>query len=221
YLSRIVLAGNHGTLLQIIFDTNALQINYLNDTGQYYTGVNLARDRWYRYSIDISCDGGYAGLGSNQFRFRIYDENDALIYTSYDMSFQDPHPTGGPNRITMVSSETQTQVYEYMDAFSITGLQDGYEIGDNLEEGLLLSFENLTALNSMGYSLDSQPTISILGNTTIPLPQDGSHVIQVFGNDTFGKNYQSNRHPFSVHHINIITPESKTYSDSMSGYYPG
>ncbi|GAI38575.1 unnamed protein product, partial [marine sediment metagenome] len=135
YLSRIVLAGNHGTLFQIIFDTNALQINYLNGTGQYYTGVNLARDRWYRYSIDISCDGGYAGLGSNQFRFRIYDENDALIYTSYDMGFQDPHPTGGPNRISMVSSQTQTQVYEYMDAFCITGLQDGYEIGDNLEEG--------------------------------------------------------------------------------------
>ncbi|GAH42731.1 unnamed protein product, partial [marine sediment metagenome] len=178
-------------------DTNALQIDYINGTGQYYSGVNLARDRWYRYSIDLSCSGGYAGLDTNQFRFRIYDENDVLVYTSYDMGFQDAHPIGGPNQIRMVSSQTQTEVYEYMDAFSITGLQDGYEMGDNLNEGLLLSFDNLTALDWMGYSLDFQPTISILGNTTLPLPQDGSHVVQVFGNDTFGTIYGSNMRYFS------------------------
>jgi hypothetical protein len=103
-----------------------------------------------------------------------------------------------------------------MDAFSITGLQDGYEVGDNLNEGLLLSFENSTNLNWMGYSLDSQPIISILGNTTIPLPQDGSHAIQVFGNDTFGENYQSKFAYFSIDVnppiISIISPNPNAFS---------
>ncbi|MBY9016810.1 MAG: hypothetical protein KGD68_14060, partial [Candidatus Lokiarchaeota archaeon] len=87
YLSRIVLSGNFGTLAQILFDTNALEIEYANSTGQYSTGLYLERDKWYRYSIDISCDGGYAGLSANQFRFRIYDDENILLYSSYDMNF--------------------------------------------------------------------------------------------------------------------------------------
>jgi len=114
------------------------------------------------------------------------------------MDFQSSHSTGGPNRIKMVSSESQTQVYEYLDAFSITGLQDNYEIGDNLNEGLLLSFENYTALDWMGYSLDGQNNKTILGNSTIPMPKDGVHTIQVFGNDSLGELYKSEVRKFTI-----------------------
>jgi len=220
YISRIALYGKHGGLFQIFFETNSLVIKYINGSGTYSTGFNLVRDRWYRYSIDMSCDGGYAGLSANQFRFRIYDDNGILIYTSYDMGFQTPHPTGGPNRISMISSETQTQEYQYMDAFSITGLQDNYEIGDNMNEGLLLSYENSTALNVTGYSLDYQAIEAISGNTTIPMPEDGIHTIQVFSNDSLGIMYESTIRHFSVYSISIITPENKTYTTPMSGYYP-
>ena len=221
YISRIVFSGNYGNLFQINFDTNALVIKYINSTGWYSTGLNLVRDRWYRYSIDISCDGGYAGLSANQFRFRIYDDKGILIYTSYDMDFETSYPTGGPNRITMTSSETQTQVYQYLDAFSITGLQDNYEIGDNLNEGLLLSYENSTNLDWIGYSLDGQQIKTILGNTTFSFPEDGRHSIRVFGNDSVGTVYQSTSRYFSTHHISIVTPEDKVYNSPMNGYYPG
>ena len=96
-----------------------------------------------------------------------------------------------------------------------------YNIGDNLNEGLLLSFENSTNLNWQGYSLNGQNNKTILGNTTIPMPEEGIHTIQVYGNDTLGTMYQSDKRYFTADFpIDIITPESKIYKGSMDGYYP-
>jgi hypothetical protein len=67
-----------------------------------------------------------------------------------------------------------------------------------LEEGLLLSFENSTALEWIGYSLDGLANNTILGNTTILLPEDGLHTIQMFGNNTNGKIFQSKIGSFEV-----------------------
>jgi len=67
-----------------------------------------------------------------------------------------------------------------------------------LNEGLLLSFENNTNLDWMGYSLDGQNNVTILGNTTIPMLEDGQHVIQVFSNNSFGNIFQSERRHFSI-----------------------
>ncbi|GAG89338.1 unnamed protein product, partial [marine sediment metagenome] len=99
-----------------------------------------------------------------------------------------------------------------------------YNIGDNLNEGLLLSYENTTSLDWKGYSLDGQANKTIMGNATIPMPIDGVHNIQVFGNGTLGTMYDSNVRYFSVNgtpYISISTPENKTYTEPMSGYYPG
>jgi len=227
YVSHFEINGNNGRLCQFALDNtqgglNDPEIKYWNTTGSYHTGVYQEWNKWYRYSIDISCDGGYLGLGANQYRFRVYNDTGDLIYTSIDMGFENLYPlTGGPNKFRMSSSETQTLVYEYLDAFSITGLQDKYLIGDNVHEGLLLSFEHSTALDWIGYSLDGQDNKSILGNTTIPMPEDGIHTIQVFGNDTLGNMHQSDVRYFTVDFpIDIITPEAKTYTNPMDGYYP-
>lgn len=67
-----------------------------------------------------------------------------------------------------------------------------------MNEGLLLSFENNTNLDWMGYSLDGQNNVTILGNTTIPMLEDGQHVIQVFSNNSFGNIFQSERRHFSI-----------------------
>jgi len=107
----------------------------------------------------------------------------------------------------------------YFDAVGYSWDSD-YNIGDNLKEGLLLSFENSTTLDWIGYSLDGQSNKTILGNTTITMPNDGSHTIQVFGNDTFGTNYNSNIRYFTIQSIFILTPENKTYNEPMEGYYP-
>ncbi|MFW9879455.1 MAG: hypothetical protein ACFFG0_40785, partial [Candidatus Thorarchaeota archaeon] len=226
YVSHFEISGNNGHLLQLALDNtqgglNNPEIRYWNSTGNYLTGVYQEWDKWYRYSFDISCDGGYAGLGANQYRFRVYNDTGDLIYTSIDMGFVFLYPsTGGPNRFRMSSSQSQTLVYEYLDAFGITGLQDNYELGNNLNEGLLLSYDNSPVLDWQGYSLDGQSNRTILGGTAIPLPGDGQHSIRVFGNDSSGSIYQSNVRQFSVYHLNIITPEEKVYNEPMKGYYP-
>ena len=90
-----------------------------------------------------------------------------------------------------------------------------------MDEGLLLSFESTIALDWIGYSLDGQPTKTILGDTTIPFPESGTHNIQVFGNDSLGTMYASDLRHFTITFIiDIITPESKTYTAPMAGYYP-
>ncbi|MBY9016748.1 MAG: hypothetical protein KGD68_13745, partial [Candidatus Lokiarchaeota archaeon] len=155
-----------------------------------------------------------------QFRFRIYDDENILLYSSYDMNFPSSHPTGGPNRISMVSTQTQTQVYEYLDAFSITGLQDGYEMGDNLKEGLLLSYENIASFVWQGYSLDGQNIKTILGNTTIPMPDDGIHSIQVFGNDSLGTIYESDMRYFTMNSVGPDITITIPISSQLYGIIP-
>ena len=66
-----------------------------------------------------------------------------------------------------------------------------YSIGQNMNEGLLLTYYNNTTLNWQGYSLDGASNKTILGNTTIPIPTNGKHHIQVFGNDSIGENLKS------------------------------
>ncbi|MFX1276125.1 MAG: hypothetical protein ACFFBP_06225 [Promethearchaeota archaeon] len=108
-----------------------------------------------------------------------------------------------------------------MDGFGFSWDQD-YSIGDNINEGLFLGFENSTVLDWMGYSLDGTANISIQGNTTIPMPDDGHHTIQVSGNSTGGIYYQSDVRHFTVKNglISIKTPKNITYTTPMNGYYP-
>jgi len=80
----------------------------------------------------------------------------------------------------------------------------GYDIGDNLNKGLFLSYRNTTALGWQAYSLDGATNRTILGNTTIPIPSDGVHNIQVFGNNSVGRIYESNLRYFTT---NALAPE--------------
>jgi hypothetical protein len=78
----------------------------------------------------------------------------------------------------------------YIDAVACSWDLD-YTIGGNSNEGILLSYDNTTNFDWQGYSLDSGTNKTILGNTTIPMPTDGTHQLQVFGNDTMGTMYES------------------------------
>jgi len=107
----------------------------------------------------------------------------------------------------------------YVDAVGYSW-DPNYNIGDNSYEGLLLSFENTTVLDWMGYSLDSQANLTILGNSTIPMPEDGFHSIQMFGNDSVGTIYQSDIQPFSVDteppEITITSPSQNQFFGSAA-----
>jgi len=85
----------------------------------------------------------------------------------------------------------------YLDALSFSWDSD-YTIGDNLYEGLFLSFENSTIHDLTRYSLDGSANKTIRGNHTIQMPDDGLHSIQVFANDSMGANHQSGVRYFTV-----------------------
>ena len=127
----------------------------------------------------------------------------------------------GVDRIDIQSAWTGTGIF-YVDAIGLKVGESSYNIGDNLKEGLLMSYENSTNLEAVNYSLDGQDQIPINGNTTISMPEDGPHTVQLFANDSDGLNYQSDLRHFSIDwaNISIITPENKTYYEPMEGYYP-
>jgi hypothetical protein len=191
YHSYFEIIGNLGHIITWEWEawgssTNAPEIRVTNSSGEYFTGVYHEWDRWYRYSVDISCDGGYEGLGANQFRFKIYNETGDLIYTSFDMGLRTTHPTGGPFTFRILSTESQSDVSHYIDAFGTTGCEDNYKIGDNANKGLLLSIQETDEADWMGYSLDGEDNVSIDGNTTLIMPDDGSHEIQLYWNNSNG-----------------------------------
>ncbi len=169
---------------------------------------------WHRITIHFRCLGApaYKNLNDNTWKCLIdgIDSGELL-------------PRGDDeNNMTSISFRTLDAFEDYSIFIDAIGYSwdPGYNIGDNAQEGLLLSYENSTALNWTGYTLDGSANRTIWGNTSIPLPHDASHVIRVFGNDTDGTIYESNIRRFSIHHINIITPEEKIYNEPMSGYYP-
>ncbi len=176
--------------------------------------ASSSANTWYHIKIHFRCEGAisYQGLGENKFELLI----DGV--SSGELPF-----SANSSEIAMIQPiYTAMGIYDgnyaYIDAIGYSW-DTLYNIGDNMNEGLLLSYDNYTTLNWTCYSLDGQNNITIFGNTTIPM-NDGSHSIQVFGNYSLGINYKSEMRYFSAHRINLITPERKTYTEPMSGYYP-
>ncbi|MHA2036773.1 MAG: zinc ribbon domain-containing protein [Promethearchaeota archaeon] len=179
---------------------------------RYYTTVfnNIqpySANSWYHIKIDFDC--------ADQWSIWIND----IEYGPYDYRGT---PTA-MDRVQFHTSSSYANFQVYVDAIGLSW-DPNYNIGDNLNEGLLLSYENSTNLDWKGYSLDGQTNKTILGNTTIPMPSLGYHTIQVFGNSSLGFYYESEVRHFTVIEdisINILSPADTTYTSPMSGYYPG
>ena len=108
----------------------------------------------------------------------------------------------------------------WFDAISYSW-DSNYNSGDNLNEGLLLSYDNSTNLDWQGYSLDGQANKTILGNTTFLMPNDGLHTIQVFGNNSLGTIYSSDIRYFSVDTLSpIITINSPLQNEYFGSTAP-
>jgi len=179
-------------------------IRYLN--GVYQVFYLNYQERWYHLRIDVDYSNDVFDVFVDGVK---YVENGA---------FRNPSDTCSRVRFcTWIAGTGQV----YVDAIGYS-IDSNYEIGENLHEGLLLSFENSTNLDWISYSLDSNVNKTIMGNTTVSLPHRGTHSIQVFGNDTLGTIYQSEKRYFTMDYglININTPESKAYFEPMDGYYP-
>ncbi len=181
----------------------------------------ISPNSWYHLAIHFEqTAGGYQGL--SQYRFKV-------VKTNPDGSSEDSGELSMISQNHMAKFRIATHSVEeyiaYVDAVGYSW-DSNYKVGDNLNEGLLLSFENSTTLDWIGYSLDGQANVTIGGNSTIPFPSDNSHSIIVSANNTLGTMYYSNKRWFTVDtsqpaNLNIITPENNTYTEPISGYYLG
>jgi len=154
---------------------------YSNGYYQYSDGIdthNLApclSNVWYHHKIIVSFTTSTFDWYINGILF-----GDDLELFTVDLS-----------AFVFTSSDVGSGYTNYIDAIGYSWDPD-YDVGDNVNEGLLLSIENTTTLDWMGYSLDGTEFITIQGNTTIPMPTgNGQHAIQVSGNSTWGMFYQS------------------------------
>ncbi len=166
------------------------RIRYHDNIGWHDTSKTIYDNTWYRIKVEFECTtGNYRGL--EQYTWRFYVDGEVFGDYSFQVNI---------NNVSQVffSTRGEDAGYScYVDAVGFSWDSD-YNVGDNLKEGLLLSYKTDLNLNWTGYSLDSQMNVAILGNKTIPMPMDGVHSIQIFGNDSDGIIYQSELRYFSI-----------------------
>ncbi|MFX1599610.1 MAG: hypothetical protein ACFFB6_03345 [Promethearchaeota archaeon] len=218
WLYKDTASGTDGTIMYLLGDVDSAY--YLIENGNLYRGPYPSRvliangvfsaNTWYHFRIDFNISQGY----------QIY--LDGILYgAGYSLPFD-----GSPSyirgfRLRSHWSGCHSNYGAWLDAFNYDW-DDDYNVGDNKHEGLLLSYTSTTNLDWIGYSLDGQFNKTIIGNTTITMPNEGLHNIQVFGNNSLGEIFESDMRYFTIKYppITIITPENKTYTEPMSGYYP-
>jgi len=212
-----IIFGGGGPDWGIVFTIRNGYFQY-RDSSVYHTitGAPIPQNnQWYHIRIDFRCNGAPSYQTLNETRFFAYING--IKYGEFPFVTAVSQING--SSIGLGYSSTLTS---YLDAKGYSWDPD-YFIGDNLNEGLLLSYENTTTLDWKGYSLDGTANKTIRGNTTIPMQNDGIHFIQMSGNDSLGTMYESNLRYFTVDtspYLNIVTPENITYSEPMSGFFP-
>jgi hypothetical protein len=191
-----------------------------NNKFEYYNSTTYVEfasgqfkdDTWFHMRIDFECNtSGYQGLDPDHFHLYLNGNkvlDNVPFWRTTDFIHNIKFTTG------------------YNSGFVVDAVgyswDPNYNIGDNLYEGLLLSFSSQEELDWIRYSLDGELNKTLLGNSSILLPENGVHHIQVFANDTIGSFHESIIQYFTVDlipPIKIITPENKTYAEGMDGYY--
>jgi hypothetical protein len=188
-------SGTHYFQLRASDDTIAIEtrINVVGSTMsnlEYSDGAiwhlisNLTSYVWYHHSIQFDCELGVNG----QFTWTISTENGTELSRVENVEFQNDLDT--LDELYLASDVPTYFGATQWDAFGFSW-DPNYIVGDNLKEGLLLNYTTPTPPLWTGYSFDVSSNITILGNTTIPMPSEGVHTIQIFGNDSSGTYYRS------------------------------
>jgi len=167
---------------------------YKDDTGTYIiAGAPLPQiNTWYHIRFDFRGSYGstYQGL-TNQYTYKIFI--DGVSYGPFNY-----YLNNNLVEFRVHTGFSEDSVTIFWDAISYSW-DPNYNIGDNEDEGLLLSFDIGFIPDWLGYSLDGQNTRNILGNSTFPYPLiNGTHTIQVFGNNSIGTLYQSDIRYFYI-----------------------
>ncbi|MFX0030425.1 MAG: esterase/lipase family protein, partial [Candidatus Hermodarchaeota archaeon] len=175
-----------------------------NNWVEFADGEDLT---WYRHRIDFDCTSGTKG----QFSWYIYHADGSLLASIIDIDFE--NSMGTLDEIYFTSIQSHYRGSTYWDAFGFDW-ENNYNIGDNFEEGILIDIEP-EDYTSLSYSLDSQPYVSMLGDTVIPMPDYGEHTLQVDGDG-----YLSELRTFTISPIIITSPLSIGYKKAPTSY-PG
>ena len=164
---------------------------------------------WHHVRIDFDCSGtgGYLGLSSESWNVSVDGHSSSELKILRSAGSPPPCVL---KKIYLFSEVEQPEGGSYFDAFGYSW-DVFYNIGENLNEGLPILFEisTSTPLDWMAYSLDGQSNVAIPGNTSIFMPNNGSHTIKVLG-DEGGTTYESTLRYFVVSPIEIVTPNKDT-----------
>ena len=115
-------------------------------TGTYHYLVDPAvNNQWYHLRFDFeTSDGGYMGLSEDSCY--VYVDGVQFGPFTFDSSLSQL------DRFYFFTGYGAT-TNAYFDAFGFSW-DNNYNIGDNLNEGLLFSFENYTNIETYKYSID-------------------------------------------------------------------
>ena len=108
-------------------------------------------------------------MGLNQYMWRVHINGEQFG----DYEFIN---NNGANSFYINTEFYSSDYHTYLDAVGYSW-DPNYNIGENLNNGFLISYKNSTQLDWVGYSLDGQINKTISGNTIIPLLLSSSDII--------------------------------------------
>ena len=239
-------AGNYKGLsqYQVKYDIDGVESRVYNCENNYgniaqfelrtYSGVES--EIFYVDAIGLSWYDAY-NVGDNKKEGLLlkYDTIFNPLWTGYSFNGQEnktiygnttiPFPNNGDYTLRIYGNDSLGDMYFDEISFRVSRLTliSPYDtIYMDPSGSLPITFETITDLVWMAYSLDGQSNVTIFGNTSISMPADGYHTLQVFGKDSLDITYKSDICSFqtlSSIDIDIKTPEEIIYTDPTSGYY--
>ena len=189
----------------IYFGRNNGNISVYNGDVLIDVFTNLLINYWYHIKIEFDCSDDW----------HLWVNGIQTDVSGYNFR-------GSPSSMTQfrIATGGSQSPISFVDAIGYSW-DPKYNVGDNLHEGLFINYETTASLVWEAFSLDGSINKTILGDTTIAMPDFGSHTIQIYGTDSIGTIFESDIRHFEVSPMNLITPENITYTEPMRGNYPG
>jgi hypothetical protein len=205
--------------LRIIYGGGAGQYSFILGWGvtvpnrwQYYdpsgwqviSGISDAvNDQWYHISIDFEATaGGYQGLLQWDWQVKI----DGVQYGSFDF-----RTNIQPITTRLWSDNAPSGHHIYIDAMGYSW-DPSYQLGENKNESLLLSFDSLFTPDTIQYSLDGQLNVTCVNSTILSISNDGLHTIKLYANNSNGIWFESELLYFTT---NLFNDNSPTLTNEM------
>lgn len=181
----IELQGTKGGSVNLVIENADLYRGYYESRTLIASNV-FKGGEWHHMRCDFDISKGWHLLLDNIQYGGNYEYSFINAPKSIDYFYVRSHYSGG-----------NSDYAAYIDALGCSWL-DNYDIGDNIYEGLLVSYTLTADVETVEYSLNSGSRISIGGQNTIPVPSNGSHTIKVYVTSSSGTTYSSELRQFSI-----------------------